>query len=102
MPLLDRFKNIFKAVGPVEPRKPALPSYVFKDVDPLENWNIVGELGDGAFGKVQKAQHKIHNEQYAAAKVRPNHPPAADLTIYLFKTFHSPAHVEREGIPSSA
>ena len=36
---------------------------------PEEVWDIVGELGDGAFGKVYKSQHK-ENRIFAAAKVR--------------------------------
>ena len=36
---------------------------------PEEVWDIVGELGDGAFGKVYKAQHK-ENRIFVAAKVR--------------------------------
>ena len=35
---------------------------------PEEVWDIVGELGDGAFGKVYKAQHK-EKRIFAAAKV---------------------------------
>ena len=31
-------------------------------------WDIVGELGDGAFGKVHKARHK-DDGRYAAAKI---------------------------------
>lgn len=27
---------------------------ITRDVDPMEKWKIVGELGDGAFGKVYK------------------------------------------------
>ena len=36
--------------------------------DPAEYWEMVGELGDGAFGKVYKAQHR-ETRQYAAAKM---------------------------------
>ena len=29
-------------------------NYITRDVDPMENWIKIGELGDGAFGKVFK------------------------------------------------
>ena len=35
---------------------------------PEDVWDVVGELGDGAFGKVYKAQHK-DKRIFAAAKV---------------------------------
>ncbi|KRZ09992.1 Serine/threonine-protein kinase 10, partial [Trichinella zimbabwensis] len=37
-----------------------------RDVDPRTVWEIVGELGDGAFGKVQRAQHVLSKLQSAA------------------------------------
>ena len=39
-----------------------------KEEDPLTYWDIVGELGDGAFGKVHKARHK-DDGRLAAAKI---------------------------------
>ncbi|KAF7710353.1 STE20-like serine/threonine-protein kinase isoform X1 [Silurus meridionalis] len=42
--------------------------HVHRDVNPEEVWEIVGELGDGAFGKVYKAQNK-ETGVLAAAKV---------------------------------
>ncbi|XP_062852412.1 STE20-like serine/threonine-protein kinase isoform X2 [Trichomycterus rosablanca] len=42
--------------------------HVHRDVNPEELWEIVGELGDGAFGKVYKAQNK-QTGVFAAAKV---------------------------------
>uniref|UniRef100_A0A4W4DZ86 non-specific serine/threonine protein kinase n=1 Tax=Electrophorus electricus TaxID=8005 RepID=A0A4W4DZ86_ELEEL len=42
--------------------------HVHRDLNPEEVWEIVGELGDGAFGKVYKAQNK-QTGILAAAKV---------------------------------
>ncbi|KAM6369777.1 STE20-like serine/threonine-protein kinase [Pluvialis apricaria] len=42
--------------------------HVRRDVDPEETWLVLGELGDGAFGKVFKAQNKVTGA-LAAAKV---------------------------------
>lgn len=68
MPLLEKFKNLFKSsTGSSEIKRPAGYQYLTRDVNPLEFWDIIGELGDGAFGKVQKAKHK-ENGTLAAAK----------------------------------
>ncbi|XP_076831711.1 STE20-like serine/threonine-protein kinase isoform X2 [Brachyhypopomus gauderio] len=42
--------------------------HVHRDLNPEEVWEIIGELGDGAFGKVYKAQNK-QTGVLAAAKV---------------------------------
>ncbi|XP_051956602.1 serine/threonine-protein kinase 10-like [Xyrauchen texanus] len=42
--------------------------HVHRDVNPDDMWEIIGELGDGAFGKVYKAQNK-ETGVLAAAKV---------------------------------
>ncbi|XP_076875970.1 uncharacterized protein LOC143525655 [Brachyhypopomus gauderio] len=39
-----------------------------RDVDPRHTWETLGEIGDGAFGKVYKAQNSVTG-LYAAAKV---------------------------------
>ncbi len=38
------------------------------NINPEDVWEIVSELGDGAFGKVYKAQHR-EKKSYAAAKI---------------------------------
>jgi hypothetical protein len=38
------------------------------DQNPEDVWEIIGELGDGAFGKVHKARHR-ENRTLAAAKI---------------------------------
>ncbi|KAK3530467.1 hypothetical protein QTP86_024376, partial [Hemibagrus guttatus] len=59
------FRKIFK-LGPE--RKKRQYEHVRRDVNPEESWEIIGELGDGAFGKVYKAQNK-QSGILAAAKV---------------------------------
>ncbi|XP_041865661.1 STE20-like serine/threonine-protein kinase isoform X2 [Melanotaenia boesemani] len=59
------FRKIFK-LGPDKKKKQY--EHVHRDVNPEDIWEIVGELGDGAFGKVYKAQNKL-NGTLAAAKV---------------------------------
>ncbi|XP_059864376.1 serine/threonine-protein kinase 10 [Delphinus delphis] len=51
-----------------EKRKSREYEHVRRDLDPNEVWEIVGELGDGAFGKVYKAKNK-ETGALAAAKV---------------------------------
>ncbi|KAG7268484.1 hypothetical protein CRUP_000206 [Coryphaenoides rupestris] len=59
------FRKMFK-LGP--DRKKKQYEHVHRDEDPEDIWEVVGELGDGAFGKVFKAQNKL-NGTLAAAKV---------------------------------
>ncbi|CAH1131586.1 unnamed protein product [Ceutorhynchus assimilis] len=64
------FTNIKKALhfGGSDAKKKKIYNNVKMDTDPEEYWDMIGELGDGAYGKVYKAQHK-HNGQLAAAKM---------------------------------
>ena len=63
-------------------KKPKCCSNVSKLVQIIQNWSklvpnlsklvllwFVGELGDGAFGKVHKARHRNDRDVYAAAKI---------------------------------
>ncbi|TSK17876.1 Serine/threonine-protein kinase 10 [Bagarius yarrelli] len=59
------FRKIFKLGSE---RKKKQYEHVHRDVNPEESWEIIGELGDGAFGKVYKAQNK-QSGILAAAKV---------------------------------
>ncbi|XP_065152830.1 STE20-like serine/threonine-protein kinase isoform X1 [Paramisgurnus dabryanus] len=59
------FRKIFK-LGTEKKKKQY--EHVHRDINPEEEWEIVGELGDGAFGKVYKAQNK-QTGVLAAAKV---------------------------------
>ncbi|XP_063818041.1 STE20-like serine/threonine-protein kinase isoform X2 [Pseudophryne corroboree] len=59
------FRKIFKLGGE---KKKKQYEHVKRDQNPEEVWEIIGELGDGAFGKVFKAQNK-ETGILAAAKV---------------------------------
>ncbi|XP_067393089.1 STE20-like serine/threonine-protein kinase isoform X2 [Emydura macquarii macquarii] len=59
------FRKIFKLGSE---RKKKQYEHVKRDLNPEEFWEIIGELGDGAFGKVFKAQNK-ETKVLAAAKV---------------------------------
>ncbi|XP_048843644.1 STE20-like kinase b isoform X2 [Brienomyrus brachyistius] len=59
------FRKIFK-LGMEKKKKQY--EHVHRDLNPEEVWEIIGELGDGAFGKVYRAQNK-HTGVLAAAKV---------------------------------
>lgn len=50
-------------------KKQSVFANIKTDVNPEDVWDIVGDLGDGAFGKVHKARHRINRDLYAAAKI---------------------------------
>ncbi|XP_064897154.1 STE20-like serine/threonine-protein kinase isoform X2 [Columba livia] len=62
-------------------RLPRWYEHIKRDVDPEETWLVLGELGDGAFGKVFKAQNKVTGV-LAAAKVI-NTPSEEELEDYV-------------------
>ncbi|XP_018577649.1 serine/threonine-protein kinase 10 isoform X3 [Anoplophora glabripennis] len=64
------FNNIKKVLhfGGNDAKKKKVYNNVRMDCDPEEFWDMIGELGDGAYGKVYKAQNK-HTGQLAAAKM---------------------------------
>ena len=66
MGLFDFFKKLGRR-DEIDSHKTCINSFVQENVDPFEIWGTVGELGDGAFGKVYKAQHRI-NSSFAAMK----------------------------------
>ncbi|XP_023238605.1 STE20-like serine/threonine-protein kinase isoform X2 [Centruroides sculpturatus] len=68
MSFLNNIRKIFSlGMGPDAKRKRVCLNIKF-DEDPEQIWEIVGELGDGAFGKVFKAQNK-ETKKLAAAKI---------------------------------
>lgn len=67
MSFLNNLKKVFH-LGGGEAKKKRLYNNIRMETDPQEYWELVGELGDGAFGKVYKAQNK-ENGTFAAAKM---------------------------------
>jgi serine/threonine protein kinase len=70
MPLLDKFKI---KIGKITKRPADLKTKTEKSellsTNPLIKWNLVEEIGDGAFGKVYKARNRKVDSLYTAAKI---------------------------------
>lgn len=65
---LDRIGKIFKGSSVNEVKRKKICHNIRFNENPEDFWTLVGELGDGAFGKVHKAQHK-QTGRFAAAKI---------------------------------
>ncbi|KAM9450400.1 serine/threonine-protein kinase 10 [Clarias gariepinus] len=63
---MSLFGKIFRL--PTDKKKVKQYQHVHRNVNPADVWDLVGELGDGAFGKVYKARNK-DTGVLAAAKV---------------------------------
>lgn len=62
MPILDKIKSFITGGGVLnleQKGKTRICDFIKRGHDPEEIWKAVGELGDGAFGKVYKAQHNV-------------------------------------------
>ncbi|GMT37673.1 hypothetical protein PFISCL1PPCAC_28970, partial [Pristionchus fissidentatus] len=66
--MFGRLKSLFKGPNGEDAKRIQLPPIVQAGQSHLDEWDIVGELGDGAFGKVEKAVHRADNRRIAAAK----------------------------------
>ncbi|XP_050359321.1 serine/threonine-protein kinase 10 isoform X2 [Nymphalis io] len=84
MSFFNNLKKVLHLGGGNDAKKKKVFSNIRDNCDPGENWDMVGELGDGAFGKVYKAQHKTTG-QLAAAKmcVLDNEDDLADFTVEI-------------------
>lgn len=69
-------------MGP-EKKKPRRCEHVKRDVDPEEAWLVLGELGDGAFGKV----FKVGGER--AAKNHHRSPRILETRLFFLLFFPS-------------
>ena len=65
---LKKALNIGSAAAESKKRK-ALFANIKTEINPEEEWDLIGELGDGAFGKVHKARSRENPELLAAAKI---------------------------------
>jgi len=67
MSFLSSIKKVLN-IGNVDRKKKKGHPYIKDEEDPNLLWDIIGDLGDGAFGKVHKARHK-ESGLLAAAKI---------------------------------
>ncbi|XP_054610006.1 serine/threonine-protein kinase 10 [Dunckerocampus dactyliophorus] len=67
---LARFSKILRLPTLDIKKKTKQYEHVHRDINPNDQWDLIGELGDGAFGKVYKACNK-ETGVLAAAKVIP-------------------------------
>lgn len=66
-----------------EKRKSREYEHVRRDLDPNDVWEIVGELGDGAFGKVYKVRVPIAEPARSCESLRVPDPRAAASEHFL-------------------
>ncbi|KAG7298469.1 hypothetical protein JYU34_018098 [Plutella xylostella] len=84
MSFLHNLKKVLHLGSGNDAKKKKVFNNIRDNCDPAEFWDMIGELGDGAFGKVYKAQHK-QTGQLAAAKmcVLDNEDDLADFTVEI-------------------
>ncbi|CAJ1063505.1 serine/threonine-protein kinase 10 [Xyrichtys novacula] len=66
---LVRFSKIFRLPTIEIKKKVKQYEHVHRDINPNDIWEIIGELGDGAFGKVYKARNKETGVLAAAKQI---------------------------------
>lgn len=65
---LKKALNFGSAAAESKKRK-ALFANIKTDINPEDEWDLIGEIGDGAFGKVHKARSRENPDLLAAAKI---------------------------------
>lgn len=56
MSFLSSFRKLFRLGGDDDVKKKGLNKNIRRDFDCTQVWEVIGELGDGAFGKVYKVK----------------------------------------------
>ena len=71
MPFFSNLKKVLNLgnSGIEKKKKQQLFANIRTDVNPEEIWDLIGEIGDGAFGKVHKARHRVNRDLLAACKI---------------------------------
>ena len=69
MPFFSNLKKVLNLGASDDKKKRPVPANLRCDLDPETAWEIVGDLGDGAFGKVHKVRHRERPDTLAAAKI---------------------------------
>ena len=67
MPFFSNLKKVLNLGASDDKKKRPVPANLRCDLDPETAWEIVGDLGDGAFGKVHKVRHRERPDTLAAA-----------------------------------
>lgn len=83
------FRRILR-LSTFEKRKSREYEHVRRDLDPNDVWEIVGELGDGAFGKV----YKVRGSDCCASRVL----PAPDPRVAASEHFLCAPHRTQRGV----
>jgi len=69
MPFFSNIKKALNFGSSTDNKKRKLISNIKTDINPEDVWEILCDIGDGAFGKVHKARHREDQDRFAAAKV---------------------------------
>ena len=69
MPFFSNIKKALNFGSAADSKKRKLFANIKTDVNPEDVWEILCDIGDGAFGKVHKARNRANPDLLAAAKV---------------------------------
>lgn len=74
------FRRILR-LSNFEKRRSKEYEHVRRDLDPNDVWEIVGELGDGAFGKVYKVSRKMETGYWGGGVGQAGDPKEGDESL---------------------